>query len=93
MEQRDGQGFLEAALGRPFLERVGRYAARIPDRWQVAAFAAALGGLLLIPYLGAVGLWDPWETHYGEVAPDDDRTATTTCTRSGRAPGSSPSRR
>jgi len=77
MEQRDaerrpdepqgGQGFLEAALGRPFLERVGRYAARIPDRWQVAAFAAALGGLLLIPYLGAVGLWDPWEVHYSEV--------------------------
>jgi 4-amino-4-deoxy-L-arabinose transferase-like glycosyltransferase len=30
----------------------------------VALFAA----LLFIPYLGAVGLWDPWETHYGEVA-------------------------
>nr|WP_240487205.1 glycosyltransferase family 39 protein [Hyalangium minutum] len=30
-----------------------------------------MGGLSLgvfLPYLGAVGLWDPWETHYGEVA-------------------------
>src|SRR5262249_41811257 len=23
--------------------------------------------LIFVPYLGAVGLWDPWETHYGEV--------------------------
>jgi 4-amino-4-deoxy-L-arabinose transferase-like glycosyltransferase len=27
-----------------------------------------LGGLLFLPQLGAGGLWDPWETHYGEVA-------------------------
>src|SRR5205823_672976 len=33
-----------------------------------ALLAAALGGVLFLPYLGAVGLWDPWETHYGEVA-------------------------
>jgi 4-amino-4-deoxy-L-arabinose transferase-like glycosyltransferase len=26
------------------------------------------GFLLYIPFLGSVGLWDPWETHYGEVA-------------------------
>jgi 4-amino-4-deoxy-L-arabinose transferase-like glycosyltransferase len=24
--------------------------------------------LLYLPMLGAYGLWDPWETHYGEVA-------------------------
>ncbi|HJL14374.1 MAG TPA: glycosyltransferase family 39 protein [Sandaracinaceae bacterium LLY-WYZ-13_1] len=29
-------------------------------------FVAA--GLLYLPFLGAYGLWDPWETHYGEVA-------------------------
>ena len=23
---------------------------------------------LLLPFLGVYGLWDPWETHYGEVA-------------------------
>lgn len=30
--------------------------------------AVTLGCLVFLPYLGAVGLWDPWETHYGEVA-------------------------
>jgi len=34
------------------------------DLWLIALFAA----LLFIPFLGAVGLWDPWEPHYGEVA-------------------------
>ncbi|HNO70105.1 MAG TPA: hypothetical protein PKI49_16435, partial [Pseudomonadota bacterium] len=24
--------------------------------------------LLYLPFAGAYGLWDPWETHYGEVA-------------------------
>ncbi len=27
-----------------------------------------LGALLFLPRLGTLGLWDPWETHYGEVA-------------------------
>lgn len=27
-----------------------------------------LGGALYLPMLGAFSLWDPWETHYGEVA-------------------------
>ncbi len=27
-----------------------------------------LGALLFLPFLGTVSLWDPWETHYGEVA-------------------------
>ena len=35
---------------------------------RIAAAVAAFAGLLFIPYLGAVGLWDCWETHYGEVA-------------------------
>jgi 4-amino-4-deoxy-L-arabinose transferase-like glycosyltransferase len=34
------------------------------DRWVVLAGAM----LLLLPFLGSFGLWDPWETHYGEVA-------------------------
>ncbi|HTP27075.1 MAG TPA: glycosyltransferase family 39 protein [Anaeromyxobacteraceae bacterium] len=25
-------------------------------------------GAIFLPWLGAVGLWDPWETHYAEVA-------------------------
>ncbi len=28
----------------------------------------ALGALLYMPALGTFSLWDPWETHYGEVA-------------------------
>lgn len=28
----------------------------------------AAGALLFLPRLGTLGLWDPWETHYGEVA-------------------------
>lgn len=27
-----------------------------------------LGALIFLPRLGSMGLWDPWETHYGEVA-------------------------
>ncbi|MFP4597015.1 MAG: ArnT family glycosyltransferase [Persicimonas sp.] len=34
------------------------------DRWAVLAGAL----ILFIPLLGSFGLWDPWETHYGEVA-------------------------
>jgi len=33
------------------------------DLWVVLT-----GALLYLPQLGAGGLWDPWETHYGEVA-------------------------
>lgn len=36
---------------------------------QRATFATtALAVLVFVPYLGATGLWDPWETHYCEVA-------------------------
>lgn len=28
----------------------------------------AMGALIFLPRLGSLGLWDPWETHYGEVA-------------------------
>lgn len=40
---------------------------RDPYRRDVALMTA-LASLVFIPWLGAVGLWDPWETHYGEVA-------------------------
>jgi 4-amino-4-deoxy-L-arabinose transferase-like glycosyltransferase len=33
-----------------------------------AWFAFVLVSLLYLPLLGTFGLWDPWETHYGEVA-------------------------
>ena len=36
------------------------------DRSAILIVVAA-GLLLFMPYLGTLGLWDPWETHYGEV--------------------------
>jgi len=33
-----------------------------------ALFVFVASSLLLLPMLGSYGLWDPWETHYGEVA-------------------------
>lgn len=29
--------------------------------------AFLVGAVVCLPFLGAVGLWDPWETHYAEV--------------------------
>ena len=43
--------------------RVSQTVARTP----VVLLTAAFAGLVFIPWLGAVGLWDPWETHYSEV--------------------------
>jgi 4-amino-4-deoxy-L-arabinose transferase-like glycosyltransferase len=45
----------EAGLERPLHKRHGF--------WVVA-----VGALLYLPMMGAFSLWDPWETHYGEVA-------------------------
>lgn len=52
-------------LGASLVKRLTNLAP-LPIRATVAAAAFAM--LVLVPYLGAVGLWDPWETHYGEVA-------------------------
>jgi 4-amino-4-deoxy-L-arabinose transferase-like glycosyltransferase len=35
---------------------------------QMALFVILFGLLLYIPFAGTYGLWDPWETHYSEVA-------------------------
>ncbi|MFH0900167.1 MAG: glycosyltransferase family 39 protein [Pseudomonadota bacterium] len=37
------------------------------QRWEVALLAGTLLALYL-PLLGSYSLWDPWETHYAEVA-------------------------
>ena len=41
---------------------------RLPDPWRGPLVAAAMAGLLALPWLGATGLWDPWEPHYAEVS-------------------------
>ena len=46
---------------------IGRLGER--QKALLLSVAVIVGGLLLyIPFAGSYGLWDPWETHYGEVA-------------------------
>jgi 4-amino-4-deoxy-L-arabinose transferase-like glycosyltransferase len=35
---------------------------------RTALALAGLMALVVLPFAGSFGLWDPWETHYGEVA-------------------------
>ncbi|HET9594876.1 MAG TPA: glycosyltransferase family 39 protein [Anaeromyxobacteraceae bacterium] len=46
---------------------LGRWRA-LPEEPRGIALVAAAASLVVLPWLGAVGLWDPWEPHYGEVA-------------------------
>lgn len=39
-----------------------------PGEWKVRALVLLVTALVLFPNAGAFGLWDCWETHYGEVA-------------------------
>ena len=39
-----------------------------PAELRASLVSVLLASAVLLPYLGAVGLWDPWEVHYGEVA-------------------------
>ncbi len=49
------------------LERLDRLSARLTEGHMMGlVFLGAL--LLYLPFAGSYGLWDPWETHYGEVA-------------------------
>ncbi len=40
---------------------------RLSER-QLLVLLMLFGALLYVPFAGSYGLWDPWETHYGEVA-------------------------
>jgi len=40
---------------------------RLNER-QMSILVIVIGLLLYIPFAGTYGLWDPWETHYSEVA-------------------------
>jgi 4-amino-4-deoxy-L-arabinose transferase-like glycosyltransferase len=64
-----GPGIAEELLGErtwrhPLLQR---FRSLSPDRRQIL-LSLLVGALVFVPYVGAVGLWDPWESHYGEVA-------------------------
>ena len=47
------------------LERFDPHDAQV---WRDRALVLLIAALVYLPYLGSFGLWDPWETHYGEVA-------------------------
>lgn len=68
-EETTNATFAEAILGKGFFEDpLWRRVQALSQSWRIGAFMAVFAGLLFIPYLGAVGMWDPWEVHYGEVA-------------------------
>lgn len=46
----------------------GRRASAVRSELAVPLATGALAALLFLPFLGAPGLFDPWETHYAEVA-------------------------
>jgi 4-amino-4-deoxy-L-arabinose transferase-like glycosyltransferase len=59
----------EALLGKellaaPMLKKLLAW----PIELRSSLVAVLLAGTVFLPFLGAVGLWDPWEVHYGEVA-------------------------
>ena len=58
------KGLRTFAAGLPGFSAIAKMAEEKQDLWIIGLLAAAL----FIPWLGAVGLWDPWEPHYGEVA-------------------------
>jgi 4-amino-4-deoxy-L-arabinose transferase-like glycosyltransferase len=41
---------------------------KVPTEKAAVILILVTGALLFLPFLGTLGLWDPWETHYGEVA-------------------------
>ena len=73
MNVREGEalqpGIAEAFLGERALRHplIRRLLAIGAER-RLVLMSLLVGALVFLPYVGAVGLWDPWESHYAEVA-------------------------
>lgn len=52
---------------KPSLTQLAWYASDTTIWWKDRAIILVVTSLLYLPFLGSFGLWDPWETHYGEV--------------------------
>jgi len=68
-QERDDLGIFDSIFGTRW--RNHRWAKRflaIPAERRDVVLTTLIAGLVFLPWLGAVGLWDPWEVHYGEVA-------------------------
>jgi len=59
-----GDALPEPVLRTPWL----RWLQPLSGEQRCVVALCALAALLFVPWLGATGLWDPWEPHYGEVA-------------------------
>lgn len=61
---------LASALVPGFLRGLGavRWLGALPEERRHLLLLALFAAAIFFPYLGAVGFWDPWEPHYGEVA-------------------------
>jgi len=60
----------EPSAGIPILEEwsIAPAVAGTPaKRRRYSLFVTLVAFLIFFPFLGSFGLWDPWETHYGEV--------------------------
>ncbi len=63
------QTLTEALLGKEFLTTPLLAKVRAwPAELRAAFVASVFAGIVFLPFLGAVGLWDCWEVHYGEAA-------------------------
>ena len=73
MNVREGEALRPGIAEALFGERVVRHPwvrrlLAVDAERRLIAMSLLVGALVFIPYVGAVGLWDPWESHYGEVA-------------------------
>lgn len=73
MNVREGEvlqpGIAESLLGdRVVRHPLVRRLLAIDAERRLVLMSLLVGALVFVPYVGAVGLWDPWESHYGEVA-------------------------
>ncbi|MEM1348746.1 MAG: glycosyltransferase family 39 protein, partial [Myxococcota bacterium] len=67
-EEPDEEDLEGEARGAPWLfGLVERFDARTTQVWRDRAAIACAAAAVMIPFLWGFGLWDPWETHYGEV--------------------------
>jgi 4-amino-4-deoxy-L-arabinose transferase-like glycosyltransferase len=54
--------------GLPYVIAAGLVVLALSAATRPAMLVFVVAGGLYLPFLGTYGLWDPWETHYGEVA-------------------------
>jgi 4-amino-4-deoxy-L-arabinose transferase-like glycosyltransferase len=59
-----GDALPGAVLRTPWL----RWLSPLSGEQRCVIALCAFAALLVVPWLGATGFWDPWEPHYGEVA-------------------------